>query len=64
MSGKYGDELADLMQQIIALLIENPKLNLKEVALKLDRDLVYLIYSLLIMEQENLIFINRPVVSG
>lgn len=62
VGAKYGTELETLAIQILTSLKDNPKFNLKEVALHLDHDLIYLIYTLLIMEQEGFLEINRPVI--
>ncbi|MCH8906599.1 MAG: hypothetical protein IH840_05880, partial [Candidatus Heimdallarchaeota archaeon] len=63
IDAKYGAELTSLMINIIKILTENPRFNLKEIALKLDKDLVYLISTLLIMEQELLIEIKSPIIT-
>ncbi|MCE7733966.1 MAG: hypothetical protein GPJ54_03750 [Candidatus Heimdallarchaeota archaeon] len=60
VGAKYGAELENLANKILNVLKENPKFNLKEVALKLDQDLIYLIYTLLIMDQEGFLEIQRP----
>lgn len=62
VGAKYGKELEILAIKILDVLKENPKFNLKEIALKLDWDLIHLIYTLLIMEQEGFIEIQRPVI--
>ncbi|MHA2029097.1 MAG: hypothetical protein ACW99Q_06890 [Candidatus Kariarchaeaceae archaeon] len=62
LAAKYGDELEEFTLEILGVLGKKPKLSLKEVAFELDRDLEYLIYTFLIMEQEGLLEIHRPII--
>lgn len=62
INAKYGEDLGNLSLKILGVLKENPKFSLKEVAFKLDWDLIHLIYTLLIMEQEGFIEIHRPAI--
>lgn len=62
IAAKYGDDLEEVALEIIGVLDKKPKLSLKEVASELDRDLVYLIFTFLIMEQEGLLDVHRPAI--
>lgn len=57
---KYNEEVRNSAERILQSLRKNTGLNLKEVAFKVDLDLIYLIYTFLIMEQEGIIEVLRP----
>ena len=59
---KYNEEVRNSAERILQSLRKNTGLNLKEVALKVDLDLIYLIYTFLIMEQEGIIEVLRPTI--
>ncbi|MHA2172962.1 MAG: hypothetical protein ACXAB7_24140 [Candidatus Kariarchaeaceae archaeon] len=60
ISSKYGEENAELIKSLLYYLEENPISPLQHFAKNFDRDLVYLIYLFLILEQEGLVDIERP----
>ncbi|MHA2172432.1 MAG: hypothetical protein ACXAB7_21385 [Candidatus Kariarchaeaceae archaeon] len=60
IASKYGEENAELIKSLLYYLEENPSAPLQHFAKNFDRDLVYLIYLFLILEQEGLVVIQRP----
>ena len=60
VGAKYGEELAELMQDLLNYLEENPLVTLQQYAGTHDKDLIFLINAFLIMEQEYIIEIERP----
>ncbi|MHA2033452.1 MAG: hypothetical protein ACW99Q_29115, partial [Candidatus Kariarchaeaceae archaeon] len=60
VAGKYGDEVAVVMNELISYLVANPLVPLRYFTRTHSEDLVYLINLFLILEQEDLLEIIRP----
>ena len=60
VAGKYGEEVALIMKELISYLVANPMVPLQYFTRTHSEDLVYLINLFLILEQENLLEIFRP----
>ena len=65
IKAKYGEEYASLTEEIIEKLEENPMMTLQDFTKDFDRDIVFLIYVFLILDQEAIIGIEWPgVIDG
>lgn len=60
VAAKYGEEVALVMNELIAYLVSNPMIPLQYYTRTHNEDLVYLINLFLILEQEDLLTIERP----
>ncbi|MHA2252032.1 MAG: hypothetical protein ACXAD7_16835 [Candidatus Kariarchaeaceae archaeon] len=60
IAAKYGEEVAIVMNELISYLVANPLIPLQYYTRTHSEDLVYLINMFLILEQEELLSIERP----
>lgn len=60
ISAKYGEEVSSVMNDMVVYLASNPKVPLRHFTVGSNHDLPYLINLFLILEQENVLSIERP----